>query len=101
MNKGEITVAQKLKNDGQLLVKLTSVTLLMAAAQEKVNNYIKKNAQIFQEMKEDEEAMSLFNLYYEENEQELINAAAESLITSNEAEELLLKWREQDNGIEG
>lgn len=80
--------------DKESLVKITSATLLMVAAQEKVRNYMEKNAQVFEEIIEDEQAMSLFSLYYEENEKELEQAAAESLYTSNEAEVLLSEWRD-------
>lgn len=76
------------------IVKLTSASLLMLAAQEKVRNYMEKNAQVFQQIIEDEEAMAFFSLYYEENEEELEQAAAESLYTSNEVEALFLEWRD-------
>ncbi|MGM0899419.1 MAG: hypothetical protein ACQEV0_16035 [Bacillota bacterium] len=78
---------ETIKNES--IVKLTSASLLIMAASEKVKNYMQKNAEIFEQIKEDEEAMQLFNLYYEENETELKEAALESLFTSNEAEKSL------------
>lgn len=87
-------MAYTIKSENELLLKLTSVNLLMETAKAKVNNYMEKHFTVFQEMNEDEEAMQLFSLYYEENYNELIEMAADSLITSFESENSLIKWDE-------
>lgn len=101
MGKEGETVAQQLRNDKELLLKLSTVGLIVTAANKKVSNYVQKHAQVFEEMREDEEAMQLFNLYYEENEQELREMAHESLFTSDEVEKLLSMWRDKEYGTEG
>ncbi|KOS60173.1 hypothetical protein FJQ98_10860 [Lysinibacillus agricola] len=75
-----------IKKNDELLLKLTSASLLTIAAQEKINCYLQKNLEIYNEIMEDEEAVQYFNLYYEENECELKQVAKESLFTANEAE---------------
>lgn len=93
-------MGEYIKNDNIMLLKLTSAGLLMAAAQEKVNNYVKKNYDVYQEMMEDEEALEYFNLYYEDNEMELKKAAHESLFTTKEVEDILDNWS-STNEFEG
>ena len=92
------SMANTIRNDNDLMLKLSSTSLLMAAAKAKVENYMKIHFTVFQEMKEDEEAMALFNLYYEENEDNLKAVASESLLTSFEAEKLISEYLEQYEG---
>lgn len=91
MEKGGDCLSTFIKDNSELMLKLSATNMMLVAIQLKVNNYLKKNEAILQEMKEDEEAMQLFNLYYEENEEELTHSAQESVITSHEVEEILSK----------
>lgn len=89
-------VSEVIKNNNELMMKLTSTSILIIAAQEKVKQYLENNYIILQEILEDENTLEYFNLYYEENANELEQFARESEITSNEVEMILEKWREED-----
>ncbi|WP_337970316.1 hypothetical protein [Virgibacillus salexigens] len=93
-------MAHIIRNNNEMLVKLSSASLLMLAAKEKLYNYMKTHQEVYNKISEDEEAMLYFNLYYEENENELIDAAEQSLYTSSEAENAIEKWK-KDNESEG
>ncbi|TES56150.1 hypothetical protein E2L07_05540 [Halalkalibacterium halodurans] len=95
MSKGGKNVATQIYDNKELLVKLVSTGILMTAAKEKVDNYLKQHSIVIQEMMEDEESMEYFNMYYEENEEELKNAAEHSVTTSAEVEKVLEKWRKE------
>lgn len=101
MDKEGKNVSDTIKNNKELMIKLTSAGLLIATAKKKLDNYLLNHAKVFQEMQEDEATMAFFDLYYEENEQELKKAAAESLLTSNEAEITISRWRDQDHEFKG
>ncbi len=95
-----MSLAHIIRNNNEMLVKLSSASLLMLAAKEKLYNYMKTHQEVYNKISEDEEAMLYFNLYYEENENELIDAAEQSLYTSSEAENAIEKWK-KDNESEG
>jgi hypothetical protein len=90
-------LAMQIKSNTQSMVKLMTANILLLATREKVNMYMQKNADIFQEMLEDEEALDFMNLYFEENQEELRNAAEESVLLANEIKVLELMGEIRDD----
>ena len=97
MDKGGGSMANVVKNNRELLLKLTSTGLLFAAANEKIKLYIQKHHEVMEEMMEDEDAIHYMGLYYEENAEELIKTSKDSAVTGKEAEASLNRWRDQND----
>ena len=81
-----ITLAKKIWNDNNSLVKLMATGILLNSAKAKLELYMEKNKRIINQIVEDESSLEMFDLYFIETESQLRESANQSLFTAKEAE---------------
>lgn len=86
MDKEGMSLSAQVKLDPKIYCKLLVTGMYLSSAKTKIEKYIEKNQEIAQKIIEDEESYNLMQLYYEEHEDELIQWAEDSIVTSMEAE---------------
>ncbi|WP_144473500.1 hypothetical protein [Bacillus tropicus] len=84
-------MALQIKANPNTFVKLHAMNLILATAKEKLDLYLIRNYELMQEMIEDEEALTYMNMYYEDEKDELIQCAHDSVFTANEVEAIIEK----------
>lgn len=90
-------IFMKIRNNDPLLLKLITAQMLIDSSKEKLRLYWEKQIDLTSKIAEDEYSFLAMSAYFEENMAELEIAAEESIVSAEEAEEIVYSIDEEDS----
>lgn len=100
MSEGGFFVATFIKNDQFNFMKLMAAGMMLSTAKAKLEYYMSKKENIYNQMIEDDHSLEMLTAYYLEQSDDLEKCAADSIFTADEAEKAFYVSIGEEHGTE-